>query len=126
MKIHYLAVTFGFVFIILFSTAGYSQDGKSGESKEMRIYKPEKGFLKVYTAIEKKYDDGITKNIFKPYKIFDESGNLLIIVGSSLEEPAAVKLLHGNYLIAAEMRKGIPETFKVLIESGKITEVEAQ
>jgi hypothetical protein len=55
--------------LFIYSNSCISQDKTfSGiKDKEPLVFSPEKGYLKVFTFVEKKYDDGIFKHIYKPY-----------------------------------------------------------
>jgi hypothetical protein len=123
LKNYLLAALIPAIFII--SATCFSQENYFSDynDKKPGIFTASKGYLIVHTYAEQVYDDGITKSVYKPYKVYSETGKL-INVNRSLEEPLTVKLQQGIYIVHAEMRSGIIEKFKVLIEGGKITEIE--
>lgn len=76
-------------------------------------------YIEVITDCTQVYDDGIFRNIFSKFQVYDKNGEKVLEVGSSYDKPAIIKLESGEYkLIKTNCGKVIEK--KILIESNNL------
>jgi hypothetical protein len=85
------------------------------------------GYLKVFTVkyVEK---DSFSKDqdyyFHKGYSVYSKFGDLILDVNKAYGQPEIVKLPEGEYIVIAELFKHITNSFPVVIEKGRILEVD--
>lgn len=86
---------------------------------------PSVGYLKVYTAsyAEKEWPDEPEIRVFSGYNIYLPDGTLLRKVGEAYNTPEKIKLAPGNYVVVAKLDNDEATSLNVIIEPGKMTEV---
>jgi hypothetical protein len=85
------------------------------------------GYLKVFTY---KYDEQGTyasdpvNQFYKGYAIYTKKGDLVKNVQKSYRQPKLIKLPEGDYIVIAELRKNIIQSFEISIEKEKMLEID--
>lgn len=86
-----------------------------------------KGYLKIYTYnFDKPIEeiDNASTNMYKGYTVYNNSGSLVLNIPDSPSSPSVAKLNEGNYVVVAELQKGLLSSFEVTIEKGKVVEID--
>jgi hypothetical protein len=121
----YLIISFNLLFLL--GCAG-SQIGRQYGFKNPDVeIKSDAGYLQVYTYREKEksdYPDDPVYDVYKGYTIYSKSGDYVEDVKKSYRNPPLVKLKEGDYIVVAELRKNIINSFLVKIEEGKVLEID--
>ncbi len=114
-----------FVTVLLSLTVvSFAGEDQTANRTPARAFTPSVGYLKVYTHVVERYDDGMWRAEFTSYDVFSAEGSKLRSVGISLDEPQTIRLSEGTYVIHAALKEGKSEEFRVVIEGGKTTEVQ--
>ena len=90
----------------------------------METYKPSVGYLTIFTPATDRYDDGMWRREYAGYEVYTEDGTKLQSVGESLDVPRTLRFKEGLYIIRIRHDSGTAESFRVVVEAGKTTEVE--
>lgn len=132
MKIHksiilVLSVCF-IVSGIIFSNSLYSQEGNSTGSENefagVEIFKPSSGFLVIKNNRMIDRSGIIDVEVFRAYKIYDNTGKLLRKVPASKLSAQNITLPEGVYYVKYKTENGNLVRFGVEIEAGKTTLIE--
>jgi hypothetical protein len=117
------------IFIFLFTSCSSSNVGvQYGFLEPNTEISSNIGYVKIYSYNyqEKGHaSDDPAYKVYKGYTIYTRSGEYIMDVKKSYIEPRLVKLDAGEYIIIAELRKNIINSFPVKIEKGNIIEINA-
>lgn len=68
----------------------------------------EVSYLKVFTSTRLIYDDGFYRIQYAPFLVLNENREIILKVGSSLDEPATIALNSGTYYIVGNTSSSLP------------------
>ena len=74
----------------------------------------------VYTPEIQTYDDGVFLTAYTGYRIFDLANNLLLRVGTAIEQPVRLKIKQGEYMVVPDCNKD--SIYLMTVKSGIINE----
>lgn len=122
-----ISVTVVFIFLNIFG-CGNSNIGRQYDFMHPNSsVKSNFGYLKVFTFkyVEK---DGFPSDhgyyVHKGYSVYSKFGDLILDVNRVYGQPEIVKLSEGEYIVVAELFKNIINSFPIVIEKGKILEID--